>query len=121
MLCMCGVHRCPDRGERPHAGRLPGRGDHCGTPERMSDEDVGDCVLFGHELACPDDVIDLDGERTIAPVALRVTQSERIEAQHADAVQGELLADASGGRRVLAKRESVREDAPAAWLPGRPV
>ena len=56
-------------------------------------------------------------KRTIAPVALRVAQADRVEAQHADAVVGELLTDASGGRRLLAKREPVRKGRPSRVAP----
>jgi hypothetical protein len=64
----------------------------------MTDEDVGRRPSFGHELACPDDVVDLDGERAVAPITLRVTQTKGVEPQHADAVLGELLADPGGSR-----------------------
>src|SRR6478672_6151489 len=58
---------------------------------------------------------------TRRPSRLGIAQTERIEAQHADAVVGELLADAGRRGGVLAEREPVGEDAPAAGLPGGPV
>ncbi len=57
-------------------------------------------------------VADLVGERAVTPVALGVAESEVVEAEHADALAGQLLADAARRGRVLAEGEAVGEDAP---------
>src|SRR6266508_2670488 len=49
----------------------------------------------------------------VAPVALGVAQPEIVEAEHPDALTGQLLADPAGGRAVLAQGEAVREHCPA--------
>src|SRR3712207_2352558 len=47
-----------------------------------------------HEPDCLGGVLDLVGERAVAPVALRVAQTEVVEPQHADSLAGQLFADA---------------------------
>jgi hypothetical protein len=59
-------------------------------------------------------VRNLVGERTVAPVALGVTESEVVEAEHSDALAGQLLADPARSGAVLAQCEAMGEHSPAA-------
>src|SRR6266496_3068963 len=56
---------------------------------------------------------DLVGKGPVAPVALGIAEPEIVEAEHPDALAGQLLADPAGGGALLAKGEAVREHAPA--------
>src|SRR6478672_4932465 len=78
---MAGVNRRGYRDNRPHSWRLHRSGDDGRAAPRVPDQDVGWRRPVGHELACLDDVVDLDGERPVAPVSLRFTKAQRVEAQ----------------------------------------
>ncbi len=91
-----------------------GGGDHSSPAEGVADEQPHLASGFAHELHGADGVFDLVRKRAIAPVALRVPESEVVEPQHPDAFSGELLADSARCRRVLAEGETVCEDAPSA-------
>ena len=91
-------------------------GDHGRAAEGVPDEQAHLAAGVVHELHRADGVGDLVGERPVAPVALGVAQAEVVEAQHADALAGELLADPARCRAVLAEGEAVGEHAPSAHL-----
>ena len=110
------VVRRPDAGDRHHGRTVVGGREHGRPAERVSDEQADFAARVVHELHRAHGVGDLVGERPVAPVALGVAETEVVEAQHADALAGELLADPAGGRAVLAEREAVRENAPSAHL-----
>src|SRR3712207_5544888 len=65
-----------------------------------------------HEADRLSGVFDLVRERPVAPVALGVAKSEVVEAEHADALAGQLLADAACRGRVFSEGEPVGKDAP---------
>ena len=85
----------------PHARTMMCRRDHGRAAERMPDQQAHLPAGVIHELHRPHGVGDLVGERTVAPVALGITESEIVETQHADALAGELFADPARGRAVL--------------------
>ena len=116
VLDVAGVVRRPDAGHRRDRRTLVGGGDHGRPAEGVPDEQPHLAARVVHELHRADGVGDLVGERPVAPVALGVAQTEVVEAQHADALAGQLLADPARGRAVLAEGEAVGEDAPAAHL-----
>ena len=116
VLDVAGVVRRADAGHRRDRRTVVGGGDHGRSAERMSDEQPDLAARVVHELHRADGVGDLVRERPVAPVPLGVAQAEVVEAQHADALAGQLLADPARGRAVLAEREAVGEDAPPAHL-----
>ena len=102
------------RRDRLHARDLPGGRDHCRAAERVPHQEVDRPTLVGHEPARLHGVGDLVRERAVTPVALGVTEPDVVEAEHPDALAGQLLADAAGSGAVLAQGEAVGEHAPAA-------
>jgi hypothetical protein len=66
-----------------------------------------------HEADRPSGVLYLVGERAVAPVALGVAKPEVVEAEHANALAGQLLADAARRGGVLPESEPVGKDAPS--------
>ena len=98
-----------------------GGGDHGRAAEGVPDQEPHLAARVVHELHRADRVGDLVGERPVTPVTLGVAQAEVVEAEHADALAGELLADPARGRAVLAEGEAVGEDAPSAQLALREV
>ena len=97
-------------------GRVVRRGDHGRAAEGVPDEQPHVAAGGVHELHRTHRVGDLVRERPVAPVAVGVAQADVVEAQHPDALAGELLADAARGGAVLAEGEPVGEDAPAPQL-----
>ena len=93
-----------------------GGGDRGGAAERVPDEQAHLAARVVHELDGPHGVGDLVREGPVAPVALGVAEAEVVEAQHADALGGQLLAHPARGGAVLAEGEAVGEDAPPADL-----
>ena len=87
----------------------------------MPDEEVDLTAGIVHELHRAYGVGDLVGERPVAPVPFGVAKAQVVEAQHADALAGELLADPARCRAVLAEREAMGEDAPTAHLAFRHI
>ena len=121
VLDVGGLVRRPDTGHRLHRRALVGGGDHGRATEGVPDEQPHLAARAVHVLHRADRVGDLVGERPVTPVALGVAQAEVVEAEHADALAGELLADPARGRGVLAEREAVGEDAPPAHLALRQI
>src|SRR3954470_17088501 len=80
-----------DAGHCRHRVALVGAGDRRGAAERVPDEQPDLATRAVHELDGPNGVGDLVGEGPVAPVALGITKSEIVEAQHPDALAGELL------------------------------
>jgi hypothetical protein len=66
-----------------------------------------------HEADRLSGVVYLVGKRAVTPVALGVAKSEVVEAEHADALAGQLLADAARRGRILSEGEPVGKDAPS--------
>src|SRR5215213_4311688 len=79
-----------------------------GVPDKQPDATSGP-FHKPHRLS---GVLYLVGERAVAPVAFRVAESKVVEAEHADALAGQLLADAARCGRVFSEGESVRKDTP---------
>ena len=97
MLDMGGVERRTDGHHRTHPRAVPGRRDGGGPTPGVAHQQVGGGAAVGHEPTGFHQIVHLDGERTVTPVAPRTAQPECIEPQHADAVGGQLFADP--GRR----------------------
>ena len=116
VLDVAGVVRRADAGHRLHGRALVGGGDDRRAAEGVTDQQPHFAAGVVHELHRADGVGDLVGERPVAPVPLGVTQPQVVEAQHADALGGELLADPARRGAVLAEGEAVGEDAPPAHL-----
>ena len=119
VLDVRGVVRRTDGGDRARLGYVRGGGDHRGTAERVADQDLHVAPRRLQEARGLGGVGDLVGEGAVAPVTLGVAEPEVVEAQHPDALRGKLLADPRRGRAVLAEREAVGEDSPAAALADR--
>src|SRR5690606_8432788 len=93
--------RRADADHRGHTGAVVGGGDDGRTAERVSDQQSDVAALLAHELPGAHGVGDLAGERPVAPIPFGVAESEVVEAQHADALGGQLFADPTGGGAVL--------------------
>ncbi len=113
VLDVAGLERGGHTGHRLDPVDQVRRGDPRGPTEGVPHQqpDVASGLL--QETDGLGGVVDLVGEGAVAPVALGVPQPEVVEAQHADPLAGQLLADPAGGRGVLAEGEPVGEDPPA--------
>ena len=108
--------RCTDADHRGDGGALVRGRQHRRPAERMTDQQSDLTSGFVHELHGSHRVGDLVRERTVTPVAGRLPEAQRVEAQHPDALAGQLLADSAGRGTVLAQCEPVYEDPPPAAL-----
>src|SRR3954451_18133588 len=69
--------------------------DYRRATEGVTDQEPDAPAALLHEPNRLDGVADLVRERAVSPVTLRVAESQVVEPQHADALAGELLADAA--------------------------
>src|SRR4051794_11928431 len=102
-----------DARDSPYAFCLLRGGEDCRATKGMPDQQPRVLSGSGHEVHGFDSVPYLERERSFAPIALGVAESEIVEAEHPDAFAGQLFADSASCWTLLAKGEPVDEHAPS--------
>jgi hypothetical protein len=114
VLDVAGLVRRTDARHRTHRGDLVRCGENRRAAKGVAHEQSNPAAGLVHEPGRMRDVRNPVREPTIAPVTLGPAESQVVEAQHPDALAGQLLAHPTGSGTVHAECEAVGEHAPPA-------
>ena len=108
--------RSTDRHHRAHRFQPASRGQHRGTPEAVTDQDLRRLVPRLQGRSGAQQVIDVGGKVGVGEIAVAVAEPGEIEAQHRDTARRQRAADARGRRDILAAGKAVGKQRVGAHL-----